>query len=69
MALRLSAAAAPAPRRASRLDQCTAATMHASGNAATDDGQKARFKWLHGLSVLVSLAHIAVSGGVLARFV
>jgi len=26
-------------------------------------------KWLHGLSVRVSLAHIAVSGGVLARFV
>ncbi|MBV5287739.1 MAG: DUF4149 domain-containing protein [Methyloversatilis discipulorum] len=38
-------------------------------NAATDDGRKARFKWLHGLSVLVSLAHIAVSGVVLARFV
>ncbi|MGC4405764.1 MULTISPECIES: hypothetical protein [Methyloversatilis] len=26
-------------------------------------------KWLHGLSVRVSLAHIAVSGVVLARFV
>lgn len=38
-------------------------------NAATDDRRKARFKWLHGLSVLISLAHIAVSGVVLARFV
>ncbi len=61
--------AAPAPRRASRLGQCADATMQASGNAATDDGQKARFKWLHGLSVLVSLAHVAASGVVLARFV
>ncbi len=43
--------------------------MQASGNAATDDGQKARLKWLHGLSVPVSLAHIAVSGVELARFV
>lgn len=38
-------------------------------NAATDDRRKARFKWLHSLSVLISLAHIAVSGVVLARFV
>lgn len=43
--------------------------MQASGNAATDEGRKARFKWLHGLSVRVSLAHIAASGVVLARFV
>jgi hypothetical protein len=38
-------------------------------NAATDDQRIARFKWLHGLSVLVSLTHIALSGVVLARFV
>lgn len=38
-------------------------------NAATDGGRKTRFKWLHGMSVLVSLAHIVVSGVVLARFV
>ena len=38
-------------------------------NAATDDGRKARFKWLHGLSVMVTLAHIALSGVVLASFV
>lgn len=56
-------------KRASRLGQRTDATMQASGNAVTDDGRTARFKWLHGLSVRVSLAHIAVSGGVLARFV
>lgn len=43
--------------------------MQASGDAATADGRKARFKWLHGLSVLVSQAHLAVSGVVLARFV
>lgn len=69
MTLRLSAPAAPAPRRAGRLGQCPDATMQASGNAATDKGQKARFKWLHGPSVLVSLAHIAASGVVLARVV
>lgn len=56
-------------KRASRLGQRTDATMQASGNAATDDGRTARFKWLHGLSVLVSLTHIAASGVVLARFV
>lgn len=38
-------------------------------NAATDGGRKTRFKWLHGMSVLVSLAHVVVSGVVLARFV
>ncbi|WP_018412180.1 DUF4149 domain-containing protein [Methyloversatilis thermotolerans] len=38
-------------------------------NAATDAGQHGRFKWLHGLSVLVTLAHIALAGVVLARFV
>lgn len=38
-------------------------------NAATDQGRHKRFKTLHGMSVLVSLAHIVVSGVVLARFV
>ena len=35
-------------------------------NRATDAGQRQRFKWLHGLSVLVTLAHIAASGWLLA---
>ena len=37
-------------------------------NAATDSQAKARFKLLHGLSVLVSLGHIALAGLVLTRF-
>jgi Flp pilus assembly protein TadB len=36
-------------------------------NCATDAGAKARFKQLHGLSVLVTLAHIGIAGYVLAR--
>ncbi|MEM9643191.1 MAG: DUF4149 domain-containing protein [Pseudomonadota bacterium] len=35
-------------------------------NRATDEGQKTRFKWLHGLSVLITLGHIAIAGYVLA---
>lgn len=38
-------------------------------NAATDQGRHKRFKVLHGLSVLVTLAHIGLSAVVLARFV
>lgn len=38
-------------------------------NAATDEGQHTRFKALHGLSVLVTLAHIALSAVALARFI
>jgi len=38
-------------------------------NRATDQGHKQRFKWLHGLSVLITLAHIAASGFVLVRLV
>jgi hypothetical protein len=38
-------------------------------NTATDTGAKTRFKWLHGASVLITLAHIALAGYVLARFV
>lgn len=37
-------------------------------NTATDTGAKTRFKVLHGLSVIVTLAHIGMAGFVLARF-
>lgn len=37
-------------------------------NTATDRGLKTRFQWLHGLSVAVTLAHIALAALVLARF-
>jgi hypothetical protein len=37
-------------------------------NRATDTGAKARFKWLHGASVLITLTHIALTGWVLVRF-
>jgi hypothetical protein len=35
-------------------------------NRATDAGQRQRFKWLHGLSVVVTLGHIAATGWLLA---
>lgn len=35
-------------------------------NRATDTGAKGRFKVLHGLSVVITLAHIALTGMVLA---
>ncbi len=38
-------------------------------NRATDSGAKQRFQWLHGLSVMITLAHIGLAGYVLARFV
>ena len=38
-------------------------------NRATDSGDKLRFKWLHGASVLVTLSHIVLTGWVLARIV
>lgn len=38
-------------------------------NRATDAGAKTRFKWLHGLSVAITLAHIALTGLVLSRFI
>ena len=38
-------------------------------NRATDDGTKSRFKYLHALSVIITLAHIAIAGWVLSRFV
>ena len=38
-------------------------------NAATDQGLRQRFKWLHGVSVLIALAHIVAAGAVLVRLV
>ena len=38
-------------------------------NRATDHGQRQQFKWLHGLSVAITLAHIAAAGFVLVRLV
>lgn len=38
-------------------------------NRATDSGDRLRFKWLHGASVLVTLSHIGVTGWILARIV
>lgn len=35
-------------------------------NAATDAGQRQRFKWLHGFSVVITLCHIAATGWLLA---
>lgn len=37
-------------------------------NRANDTGNKKRFGVLHGLSILVTLAHIVISGWVLVRF-
>ncbi len=36
-------------------------------NAATDNGLRQRFKWLHSLSVVITLAHIVAAGYVLVR--
>ena len=38
-------------------------------NRATDGGLRQRFKWLHGLSVLVTVGHIAATGWLLAKLV
>jgi len=38
-------------------------------NRATDAGQRRRFKWLHSLSVAVTLGHIAATGWLLANLV
>jgi hypothetical protein len=38
-------------------------------NRATDSGHKQRFKWLHTVSVLITLAHMALAAVVLTRFV
>lgn len=37
-------------------------------NEATDSGARTRFKVLHGLSVLITLLHIGLTGVALARF-
>jgi hypothetical protein len=37
-------------------------------NRATDAGAKSQFKMLHGLSVVITLAHIGIVGLVLSRF-
>ncbi len=36
-------------------------------NRATDAGLRQRFKWLHGLSVVVTLGHIAATGWLLSN--
>ena len=38
-------------------------------NAATDRGQRSKFKWLHALSVVITLAHISAAGYVLVSLV
>jgi hypothetical protein len=38
-------------------------------NRATDAGQRQRFKWLHSLSVVVTLGHIAACGWLLVQVV
>lgn len=38
-------------------------------NRATDAGQRQRFQWLHGLSVVVTLGHIAACAWLLATLV
>lgn len=37
-------------------------------NRATDAGEKRRFAWLHGLSVVITLVHIGLVAWALARF-
>ena len=37
-------------------------------NRATDAGRRKRFTWLHGLSVVVTLGHIAATGWLLSKF-
>jgi ABC-type transport system involved in multi-copper enzyme maturation permease subunit len=36
-------------------------------NQATDSGDRLRFKWLHGASVIMTLSHIIASGWLLVR--
>ena len=44
-------------------------TLMPAINRATDSGQRRHFKWLHGLSVVITLAHIAAAGFALVRLV
>lgn len=37
-------------------------------NRATDAGEKSRFKWLHGLSIAITLVHIVLAGVAMTRF-
>lgn len=37
-------------------------------NRASDTGSRIRFKWLHGMSVVITLGHIVTAGWVLAQF-
>jgi len=36
-------------------------------NRATDSGHKGRFRWLHGVSVLLTLGHIVIAAGILVH--
>jgi hypothetical protein len=36
-------------------------------NRATDSGLKGRFRWLHGVSVLLTLGHIVIAAGILVH--
>jgi Domain of unknown function (DUF4149) len=47
----------------------TRQTLMPAINRATDSGHRRHFKWLHGLSVVITLAHIAAAGFVLVRLV
>ena len=38
-------------------------------NAATDEGMRQRFKWLHGVAAVITLAHIVAAGAVLVQLV
>ena len=38
-------------------------------NLVTDRGQRSRFKWLHALSVVITLAHMGAAGYVLLSLV
>lgn len=38
-------------------------------NRATDSGQRRRFQWRHGMSVVIERTHSAVAGFVLVRMV
>ena len=44
-------------------------TLMPAINRATDRGQRRHFNWLHGLSVVITSAHIAAAGYVLVRLI
>lgn len=43
------------------------AVADAAINRAPDAGLRQRFKWLHGLSVVITLGHIAAAGWLLSN--